>query len=465
VNELTAAVDDRADGHAGDTETPERQERAERERARLRAVSLREDLVHAGVPERSSDERALDVERVERNIAMAHSSRIKVSVDGDKVVFETLVGERRQIAVEVAQLWDPARGEPLNAGDLRERLKPLRALSKEEITAEDAARARELGDAVGVDLDTLAALFLVESIRGFGPAKFRELDEAGVSPSEVLERPELLPTAGRRGEEFRASLGRLSPDDRQLALDRAARQIVRAAENDARLITFDHRLYPPNVRESNNPVPVLYTRGNAEVLTERRAVACVGSRQIRPPYAELQRGFAATAAREGFTVASGFALGADTISHEAAFEAGGRTVAVMPSGLDRPFPPENRPLWERLLAYEGAVFVSEFPFGTAASALTLRKRNKLIVAFASGVLVGQSSAKGGAMNAYRFALEQRKPVVTFAADGDADTSGNKLIADGPDVQQELTRSVPSAFPSRPEAREWTQWLRALSSST
>jgi predicted Rossmann fold nucleotide-binding protein DprA/Smf involved in DNA uptake len=78
----------------------------------------------------------------------------------------------------------------------------------------------------------------------------------------------------------------------------------------------------------------------------------------------------------------------------------------MPGGLDRPFPPENRSLWEDFLSYPGAAFVSEFPFGTRASSLTLRKRNKLIVAFARAVLVSQSSADGGAMNAYRFAAER-----------------------------------------------------------
>ena len=77
-------------------------------------------------------------------------------------------------------------------------------------------------------------------------------------------------------------------------------------------------------------------------------------------------------------------------------------MCVMPCGLDKVFPPENRGLWEELLAHPGAVFVSEFGFGQRASSLLLRKRNKLIVAFAQGVLVAQSALDGGAMNAYRF---------------------------------------------------------------
>jgi predicted Rossmann fold nucleotide-binding protein DprA/Smf involved in DNA uptake len=125
----------------------------------------------------------------------------------------------------------------------------------------------------------------------------------------------------------------------------------------------------------------------------------------------------------------------------------------MPGGLDRPFPPENKSLWSSLLEYPSATFVTESPFGTAASSLTLRKRNKLIVAFSRGVLVAQSSAKGGAMNAYRFAVEQRKPVATFSADDSADTSGNSQI---PNYQNAVV------LKSEPEAFE--RWLQTLSSS-
>src|SRR5262249_32927913 len=161
---------------------------------------------------------------------------------------------------------------------------------------------------------------------------------------------------------------------------------------------------------------------NAELLASGKTVACVGSRNIRAPYDSLHARFAETASREGFAIVSGFALGADTIGHRTAYERGGTTICVMPSGLDRPFPPENRPLWKEFLDSPNVVFVSEFPFGTGAASLNLRKRNKLIVAFSLGVLVSQSSTKGGAMNAYRFALEQKKPIATFSGDGTEDTS-------------------------------------------
>src|SRR4051794_20188412 len=266
---------------------------------------------------------------------------------------------------------------------------------------------------VGITKDDLASLLLLESVRGFGPQKFQDLHEAGLRPIDVLLEPDRLPVGGKRGDTFRQGIRALDEHARELAQARAVRQLVRAHEHQARIVTYPDPLYPQSVYASNNPVPVLYVRGNRELLMHGRAVACVGSRQIAAPYNGLHFEFATVAARAGFAITSGFALGADTIGHEAALHAGGPTVLVMPCGLDRPFPPENKQFWEELLHYNAATMVSEFPFGTAAASLTLRKRNKLIVAFALGVMLSQTSQKGGAMNAYRFAVEQRKPVATF----------------------------------------------------
>ena len=102
-----------------------------------------------------------------------------------------------------------------------------------------------------------------------------------------------------------------------------------------------------------------------------------------------------------------------------------------------------------------AVFLSEFALGRRAESLTLRKRNKLIVAVAQGILVGQTSKSGGAMNAFRFGLEQKKPVATFEPDGTDDTSGNMEIKESP-------KGNTSALPVTPVAEDYRRWLRELS---
>src|SRR5262249_1922318 len=145
--------------------------------------------------------------------------------------------------------------------------------------------------------------------------------------------------------------------------ERAKRQMWAARSHSAAILTYDHPAYPRNVYNSNNAVPLLFACGNLEIFKSKRAVACVGTRQIRQPYTALHQHFARVACEEGFAIVSGFALGADTEGHTAALECKGSTVCVMPGGLDRPFPPENRALWDRLLASKGGIFISECPFG------------------------------------------------------------------------------------------------------
>jgi len=312
---------------------------------------------------------------------------------------------------------------------------------------------------VGMSVEQLAALYVVDSIKGFGPQKFKQLHAEGIRTTDVALDPRLIDLKGKRGDWFRSQLRTMPAKTRDECRTRATRQIYAAYQARGMILSYDSPHYPKSLYMSNNPSAILYVRGSPAVLDDQRAVACVGSRGVRPPYDALHAEFARAACGAGFAVVSGFALGADTLGHRAARAVAGRTICCMPGGLDRPFPPENKPLWEDLLQYDGAVFVSEYPFGTGASALTLRKRNKLIVAFARGVVISQSSESGGAMNAYRFAREQHKPVATFAADATDATSGNQLI----EADRESRDAVFSA--SAPTDQDYLRWLELLSSST
>ena len=306
--------------------------------------------------------------------------------------------------------------------------------------------------------DKLGALYALERVSGFGPVKFREMHDAGVAPREAIKRPELLPFGGRTGDKLRAAIRALSPADIAAERSRAEEQLKRAENCSATILVHGDAEYPERVYTSNNPVPVLYVRGDPAIWAAGGSVAVVGSRKTRDPYADSVRKFAMTAARKSLVVVSGFAVGADSIGHVAARDVDGSTVCVMPCGLDKVFPPENRSLWEELLAYPGAAFVSEFGFGQRASSLHLRKRNKLIVAFAQGVLVAQSAFDGGAMNAYRFGREQKKPVATFKPDGSKDTSGNALI-------EEDSRTGGCTFELTAGQSLYETWIDGLSSWT
>ena len=303
-------------------------------------------------------------------------------------------------------------------------------------------------------LNVLCDIFLLEAVKGFGPQKFKELHRDGISASRVLDEPQLLQRFGKRGAEFSKQVKNIRHSDRLEAVTRAKRQLKVASEASAAILTYDHSYYPHILYNSNYPVPVLYARGDLAVLNNHKFVACVGSRNIKSPYAELHDAFAKLAVGFGFTIVSGFATGADIIGHLVAEREHGNTIGVMPSGLDRPFPPENKNVWCRFISIPGAVFVSEFGFGVGANALNLRKRNKMIAGMANGLLVSQSADKGGAMNAFRFGAEQKKPIATFRSDRTRETSGNDLIASTP----EKVRSTVLAL-KRNDG--WDAWLHKL----
>lgn len=302
--------------------------------------------------------------------------------------------------------------------------------------------------------EELAAWHLLCSVRGVGPMAAAAIHAAGQTPADVIQDPTLFPLEGKRAAGIISAIRALTEVEQANSLEFAESQLLRAREVGASIISYNNADYPPLVLNSKNPIPILWIRGNRSILRSRSTVACVGSRGIRSPYSELQGSFAEVAVEEGFAIVSGFAMGADSIGHQRALDAGGSTVCVMPCGTDRVFPPENRTLWSKLLDSNRAVFVSEFEFGHRAESLTLRKRNKLIVAAAQGVLVGQSSRSGGAMNAFRFGLEQKKPIATFDHDGTEETSGNEEIKSG-------TKGNTFAFPVAPAIEDYRRWLREL----
>ena len=326
---------------------------------------------------------------------------------------------------------------------------------KPNILEPDLNSVKEAEEKLGISAQELSDIFILLSVKGLGPQKFKAIHKRSLSCGEIISRPSALPIPGQTGEKLQSLINQITNSTKQECLLRAKKQLVVALKNNSKILTYKNPLYPKLLFHSNYPVPVIYAKGSWTILKNEKAVACVGSRGIREPYSHCQKWFATFAAQRGYNIVSGFALGADTIAHRAAFECGGATVCVVPSGLDRPFPPENKEFWNEIANYSKGVLVSEFPFGTGANSLNLKKRNKMIVAFANGVLVGQSAKDGGAMNAYRFAREQKKPVATFASDGKEDTSGNSLI-------QSEKQNDDSIFSISSDSDHYSSWLSRLS---
>jgi DNA processing protein len=196
-----------------------------------------------------------------------------------------------------------------------------------------------------------------------------------------------------------------------------------------RLVCERSSAYPAPLRTLPQPPPFLFIAGEWKP-EDGQAVAVVGTRFPSAYGMRMARELTAGLGEAGFTIVSGLARGIDTLSHEAALSAGVRTVAVLGSGLDWIYPPENVPLARRI-AKQGCV-LSEFPMGMAPHATHFPRRNRLISALSLGTLVVEAGNDSGALITADYALDQGREV--FAVPGAVHQPGSqgthKLIQEG-----------------------------------
>lgn len=209
------------------------------------------------------------------------------------------------------------------------------------------------------------------------------------------------------------------------------RELDRAASQNVKIICPDDQPYPMLLRSIPDPPTVLYVRGSLEPR-DLNAVAIVGSRRCSMYGREQAERFGALLAGAGFTVVSGGARGVDSSAHRGAMAPEqGRTIAVIGSGLDVIYPPENAGLFSQV-AERGAV-VSEFPFGTPPNKENFPRRNRVVSGISRGVLVVEADEKSGALITARQACDDHgRPV--FAMPGRVDNplsaGPHLLIRDG-----------------------------------
>lgn len=194
-------------------------------------------------------------------------------------------------------------------------------------------------------------------------------------------------------------------------------------------LTWADTLYPRRLSEIEQPPPVLYVRG--KILDEDSwAVAIVGTRNPTAYGRQVAAEIAAILAQSGVTVVSGLARGIDAIAHQACLEAGGRTLAVLGSGVDLVYPPEHRQLAQRITA-QGAL-ISDYAPGTPPDAANFPPRNRIISGLARAVIVVEAGEKSGALITAAFAADQGREV--FAVPGGIyaplSKGTNRLIQEG-----------------------------------
>ena len=192
----------------------------------------------------------------------------------------------------------------------------------------------------------------------------------------------------------------------------------------------------PGCGEVDGAPPVLYVRGEVRADDEV-AVALVGTRRATPYGREVAHQLASGLAAAGVTVVSGLALGMDTVAHRAALDAGGRTLAVLGSGVDVIYPPQNRDLAARIAAEGAGRVLSDYALGTTPEAANFPPRNRIISGLARGVVIVEADQKSGAMITARFAAATRGARCSpcRAASSRAHSDGpNSLLKEGRDAR-------------------------------
>lgn len=284
----------------------------------------------------------------------------------------------------------------------------------------------EVKDADPLSPEALACWIALSRVSGIGPIGFRALLDYFDDDVEAAWK------AGR-GELTRAGAGRRVIEN-LLALRATINpqaELERLQKLRMKVLTWKDRLYPPLLREVGDAPPVLYLYGK---LTEadRFALAVVGTRNSSTYGQQVTQRMVTELAKGEVTIVSGLALGIDTIAHTAALDAGGRTIAVLASGLDIIYPPGNRKLARRIVESGQGVLISEYPPGLQPDGKNFPARNRIISGLSLGVLVVEAPEKSGALITAGFALKQGRDV--FAIPGSILSSRsagvNKLIQDG-----------------------------------
>lgn len=212
---------------------------------------------------------------------------------------------------------------------------------------------------------------------------------------------------GREPPELEGALERVVIQDEQL--DQAEELIQVLADRGVSLVTVLDEAYPANLRLVYDRPPFLFVRGELRD-EDRRAIAVVGTRNASEQGLREADLLARGLADRGVAVVSGLALGIDTSAHTATLDVGGRTIAVIGNGIDRPiYPQQNRALADRIVASGGAV-VSQFLPQAPPRPDNFRLRNRTMSGLALGTVVVEASGKSGARMQARIALEHMKRV-------------------------------------------------------
>lgn len=291
----------------------------------------------------------------------------------------------------------------------------------------------------------------LSSIPGIGARKSARLIELFGEPEKIWFLPE---------EQLRKTTFLNETNIRQIVdkkhRSEAQRHMEMIFQKNISVITIKDESYPFYLKNIHDPPIALYIKGT--LYKDEKSVAVVGARRATPYGLEIAEKLSFELARHGITVISGMARGIDSHAHNGTLKAGGRTIAVLGCGLDKPYPAENKLLMEKITEH-GAV-ISEYVPGTPPLPGNFPARNRIISGLSHGVVVIEAGEKSGSLITADFALEQGRDV--FAVPGNVGNSsskgsnrlikeGAKLVTCAKDILEEL--NIPNLCSSKQDSSD------------
>lgn len=276
-------------------------------------------------------------------------------------------------------------------------------------------------------LDELAHWIAFSRVTGIGPKRFQTLldffhDDAAAAWQASRNELAQAGLEEKIVDRFLKQRETIVPEHELERLEKLRIQIV----------TWKDSAYPPLLRRIDYAPSVLYMCGNLTDDDRNYALAIVGTRRMSAYGRQVTERFAGDLARGKITIISGLARGVDTVAHTAALDAGGRTIAVIASGLDIIYPQENYQLARRIIESGQGALLTPFPLGVKPDKGNFPARNHIISALSLGVLVTEAPPKSGALITANSALDQGREVFAVPGGIFSPSSGgvNKLIIDG-----------------------------------
>jgi DNA processing protein len=268
-------------------------------------------------------------------------------------------------------------------------------------------------------------LLSLSAVPGVGPNRLRALVSHFEDPAAALQAsPRDLVKVNGIDKKTALNIHRFRDGEKF-----ASHQLARLNRTGGRIVTFWDDEYPEHLKKIYDPPSFLFLLG-AIIPDDEYSVAIVGTRTPTTYGKIIAEKFSEKLAGMGLAVVSGLARGIDTVAHKAALKVGGRTLAVIGSGIDVIYPSENKPLADRI-SRNGAV-LSEYEMGAAPDAVNFPRRNRIISGLTLGTLVVETTESGGAMITANTALDQNREVFAVPSSiTEGRSSGtNRLIKEG-----------------------------------